>query len=203
MLLFSAGCSDKKEQKKAIPAKACAAPEEKNCTAGHTQNNAELAAMLESATILKSVKDETHGILVYDNHFIIHDAKQPILLLNFFSTWCPPCRGQIPYFEDLQKKYPKALFIAGILVNDDINATALKRFYETYHIHYFVSNDSENAYVAEKVSEALKLDANFTLPLTVLYRNGKYYTHYEGPVPVEMIDHDIRMALEEKSTPKK
>jgi len=194
ILLFAAGCSDKKEK----PVNACVPSKEVNCSERNESQISKISTMLEGSSILKSIKDETHGVMVDKNRFIINDVKQPIVLVNFFSTWCPPCRGQIPYFEDLRKKYKKELFVAGILVNDDANATKLEQFYTKYHIDYFVSNDIENEYVTAKVIEALKLDDNFTLPLTVLYKNGNYYTHYEGPVPVEMIDHDIRTAIEEK-----
>jgi len=194
ILLFAAGCSDKKEK----PVNACVPSKEVNCSERNESQISKISTMLEGSSILKSIKDETHGVMVDKNRFIINDVKQPIVLVNFFSTWCPPCRGQIPYFEDLRKKYKKELFVAGILVNDDANATKLEQFYTKYYIDYFVSNDIENEYVTAKVTEALKLDDNFTLPLTVLYKNGNYYTHYEGPVPVEMIDHDIRTAIEEK-----
>lgn len=203
-LLFT-GCSDKKE-KEAVSTeqiKACTVPKEQNiseqnCSENNNSNLTGISSMSENSTILKSIKDETHGVTVEKNRFIINDVKQPVVLVNFFSTWCPPCRGQIPYFEDLQKKYKKELFITGILVNDDANATKLEQFYSKYPMDYFVSSGMGNNYVTKKVIEALKLDANFTLPLTVLYKNSNYYTHYEGPVPVEMIDHDIKTAIEEK-----
>jgi thiol-disulfide isomerase/thioredoxin len=197
-LLFSVGCSDKKE-KKTIPSKettSCAGPKEINCSEKNESKIRKISTMLEGTSILKSDKDEMHGVMVDGNHFIINDVKKPIVLVNFFSTWCPPCRGQLPYFEDLQKKYRKDLFITGILVNDDINASELEKFCETYHLDYFISSDIENKYVTAKVIEVLKLDENFTLPLTVLYKNGEYFTHYEGVVPIEMVDHDIRAALE-------
>ncbi len=199
ILLLATGCSDKKE-KETVPAEkaqACTHPNEKNCSEQNGSTVTKINRMLENATILKSIKNETHSIVLDENRFIINDIKQPIVLVNFFSTWCPPCRGQIPYFEDLQKKYKKDLFITGILVNDDANATKLEAFYQKYHMDYFISSDIENENITAKVLETLKLDANFTLPLTVLYKNGNYYTHYEGMVPIEMIDHDIKTAIEE------
>jgi len=198
ILLFSVGCSDKKE-KKTIPSPeitACAGTKEINCSERNESRISKTSTMLESTSILKGIKNETHGVMVDGNRFVINDVKQPVVLVNFFSTWCPPCRGQLPYFEDLQKKYRKDLFITGILVNDDVNASKLEKFYETYHLDYFISNDIKNEYVTAKVVEALKLDENFTLPLSVLYKNGEYFTHYEGAVPVEMVDHDIKTALE-------
>ena len=200
ILLLATGCSDKKEKKtvSVTKIKEYNNPKEINISEQNSSNLTKISTMLESATILKSIKGETHGIVLDEDRFIINDIKAPVLLVSFFSTWCPPCRGQLPYFEDLKKKYRKDLFIAAILVNDEANATTLKTFYKKYHMDYFVSNDIENEYVSAKVAESLKIDANFILPLTVLYKNGHYYTHYEGMVPVEMIDHDIRMALDNK-----
>jgi len=199
ILLFATGCGDQKE-KKTVPEKnitACSTPKEVNCSERNESQAGKAVTLPENSTILKSIKNETYSVMMEGNHFIINNIKQPIVLVNFFSTWCPPCRGQIPYFEDLQTKYGKALFITGILVNDDINTSKLETFYSEHHVNYFISNDTENKQVTEKMTKALKLDTNFTLPLTILYKNGDYYTHYEGPVPVEMIDHDIKTALEE------
>jgi len=199
-LLLAIGCSDKKEEHTPTKTEIETAYKEVNTSTPKHTDLTKLSSMLESATILKSIQGETHGIILDKKRFIINDVKAPLLLVNFFSTWCPPCQGQLPYFEDLKKKYGKELFIAGILVNDDANASVLQRFYQENHIEkYFISNDIENEYVSAKVAEALHLDANFTLPLTVLYKNGSYYTHYEGSVPIEMIDHDIRTALKNKS----
>ena len=197
ILLLIVGCSGKKNNETAS-IDTCASTKEVNCTELNKSKANGTVTIQGPPSILKSIKNTTYSVLVDRDHFIIKKVKQPIVLINFFSTWCPPCSGQIPYFEDLQKKYKSELFITGILVNDDANATALETFYAKYHMNYFVSNDAENKNVTSKVIEGLKLDANFTLPLTVLYKNGNYYTHYEGPVPVEMIDHDIKTALENK-----
>jgi thiol-disulfide isomerase/thioredoxin len=205
ILLLATGCSDKKKEKSLPSKKIQASPDskeknnsEKNCSENNDSNCTKVSTMLKGTTILKSIKDETHSVILDENRFILNDVKKPIVLVNFFSTWCPPCRGQLPYFEDLQKKYKKDLFIVGILVNDDANATQLEKFYKKYHMGYFVSTNIENEYITTKAAKALELDENITLPLTILYKNGNYYTHYEGVVPVEMIDHDIHTALKNK-----
>ena len=200
LLLFAAGCSGKKEKRTATlenNTTICAETNtsEKN-TSAETNMSSTKAPFCVTSTVLKNITGETLSVAVDAKHFIVTDEEQPVVLVNFFSTWCPPCRGQIPYFEDLQKKYGNKLFVTGLLVNDDANITVLKTFYEKYHVNYFVSNDPMNRDITEKVRKGLKLDVNFTLPLTVIYRKGEYFTHYEGPVPVEMLDHDIKTALE-------
>ena len=127
-----------------------------------------------------------------------HDINQAVVIVNFFSTWCSPCSGEIPYLSDLQKKYKKKLFVAGILINDKQDDNTLKEFISKHHADYFISNSKHNDAFADKVVKELQLPENFSIPLTVIYKEGNYYTHYEGAVPVEMIDHYIQEAIKTK-----
>ena len=124
-----------------------------------------------------------------------HDIDQSIVVVNFFSTWHSSSRGEIPYLSDLQKKYEKHIFIAGILINDEQSDDTLRQFMSKYHANYFISNSKENNAFANKIVKELQLPENFPIPLTVIYKDGDYYTHYEGAVPVEMIDHDIQQVI--------
>jgi len=45
--------------------------------------------------------------------------KGKVVVLDFWATWCPPCRGEIPGYVELQKKYGKdGLLIVGISMDD-------------------------------------------------------------------------------------
>ncbi len=43
----------------------------------------------------------------YGKEHKLSDYKGKTVFLNFFSTWCPPCREEMPYIEDLYKEYNK------------------------------------------------------------------------------------------------
>jgi thiol-disulfide isomerase/thioredoxin len=59
---------------------------------------------------LKSVKDNKSVNLA--------DFKGKVLIINFWATWCPPCRSEIPDFIKLQKEYgSKGLQIIGLAVD--------------------------------------------------------------------------------------
>ncbi len=147
------------------------------------------------AFTLKDIQQNRHTFTISNRKITFHDIDQPIVIVNFFNTWCTPCRGEIPYLADLQKKYKKKLFIVGILVNDNQDNHALKEFISKHHADYFISNSKYNDAFAAKTVKELQLPENFPLPLTVIYKDGNYYTHYEGAVPIEMIDHDIQEAI--------
>ena len=48
------------------------------------------------------------------------DFKGKIVVVDFWATWCPPCRAEIPGYIELQKKYAdKGVVIVGISVDED------------------------------------------------------------------------------------
>ena len=146
---------------------------------------------------LSDIEQNRHTLTIKNQKIIFEYLDQSIVLLNFFSTWCAPCRGEVPYLADLQKKYKKDLFVAGILVNDVLYEQTLKEFISKHHANYFISNHMQNDALLAKIIKDLHLPEDVSFPLTVIYKNGDYYTHYEGEVPVEMINHDIKQAIKE------
>lgn len=144
--------------------------------------------------ILGDTKGRSYKVTISNEKVIFHDNAKPIELVNLFATWCPPCVGQLDSLNDLYKKHEKDLFVTGILTHDSIDKTELNTFLAKNQLNYFVSNSPHNDAFATLLASTLNLPENFSIPLTVLYVNGKYFTHYEGAVPAEMIEYDIQQA---------
>jgi peroxiredoxin len=50
------------------------------------------------------------------------DLRGKAVLLNFWATWCPPCKIEIPWFIELQKQYAnQGLVVVGVAMDDDTN----------------------------------------------------------------------------------
>jgi thiol-disulfide isomerase/thioredoxin len=50
------------------------------------------------------------------------DLRGKAVLLNFWATWCPPCKIEIPWFIELQKQYAnQGLIVVGVAMDDDTN----------------------------------------------------------------------------------
>src|SRR5258705_9012187 len=68
----------------------------------------------------------------------LSEAKGKIVLLNFWATWCGPCRAEIPDLVDLQKRYADKLEIIA-LATDEEDADAVRHFILQSGINYRVA----------------------------------------------------------------
>ena len=124
------------------------------------------------------------------NTLRLKNNNNKIILLDFFATWCPPCKAEIPHLVNLQKKYKGKLKIISVLLEDNKPDSEIKSFIDYNHINYIVTNGTNNF----KLSNLLGGIQN--IPFMILYdKNGKVITHYIGIIPEEMIDSDIKKAI--------
>jgi thiol-disulfide isomerase/thioredoxin len=77
------------------------------------------------------------------------DFRGKAVLLNFWATWCPPCKVEIPWFIELQNQYgPQGLAVIGVAM-DDAGRDKIEKFGNEMRINYIVLQGTEtvaNAY---------------------------------------------------------
>ena len=100
--------------------------------------------------------------------------KGDVILLNFWATWCPPCRQEMPSMVALSKKYAaKGLKVVAVSVDRD--AKALKDFVLEYKLPFLVLHDVDSA-VAESYGV-------YRYPETFLIdREGHVQAHLVGAI---------------------
>ena len=74
------------------------------------------------------------------------DARGKVVLLNFWATWCGPCRAEIPDLVELQARYKDQLQIIGLVVDDD-DLDAIHKFIQQFRINYPVAIASDDVRV--------------------------------------------------------
>jgi thiol-disulfide isomerase/thioredoxin len=72
----------------------------------------------------------------------LSEAKGKIVLLNFWATWCGPCRAEIPDLVDLQKRYSDKLEIIALATDED-DPDQVRRFILQSGINYRVAMVSD------------------------------------------------------------
>ncbi len=66
----------------------------------------------------------------------LNKLKGKVVVVNFWATWCPPCKAEIPGFLDVYKEYKsKGLEIVGVSLDQD-GWTPVKPFVESHKITY-------------------------------------------------------------------
>lgn len=145
----------------------------------------------------KDLKNQSSILDIKNDIYDFKNIKQPIVIINVMSTWCPPCRGQIPHLSKLQQKFKDNLFVMAILVHDDIEKEQLNKFIIAQKMLFYLSvTQDENLKFTNMLIPKLSLSKDFPMPLTIVFVKGKYFTDYEGMIPEEMIESDIKQLLE-------
>jgi len=72
----------------------------------------------------------------------LDDLKGKIVLLNFWATWCGPCRAEIPDLIELQSKFKDQLAIVALATDED-DAELVKKFSQKAGINYRVGMSSD------------------------------------------------------------
>ena len=67
-------------------------------------------------------------------------TKGKVVLIDFWATWCPPCRETIPELNDWAKKFKDDLVVIGV---SDEKEETLTKFMEKTTMDYSVSTDAE------------------------------------------------------------
>ena len=66
----------------------------------------------------------------------LSDYKGKIVIIDFWATWCPPCRRGIPDLVELQKEYKKDLVVIGISLDAAKTIKDVPGFIKEYGINY-------------------------------------------------------------------
>jgi len=120
-----------------------------------------------------------------------------VLLINFWATWCPPCRNEMPELIKLQQEFASQGFtIVGIAV-DDQGDESVKSFVQAKHFSVDGSSASINFPVLLGQDEIMR-DMGFEgeLPTSILVtRDGREVKIIRGPLKAKELSNVIRRML--------
>lgn len=127
----------------------------------------------------------------HDKIIKLEDYKGKVVFLNFWATWCPPCRGELPNIQKLYEKYRSDKHVAIMTIvypgGQEKGKSDLKEFI------------SDNALTVPVLFDDGFIYSTFgigSMPTTfMLDKEGKPYGYIEGALTMEMMENMILKTL--------
>ena len=135
-----------------------------------------------------SVKDEKYAsfekIFIAGNYqtidgkkFEIAKVKAPVVIFNFWASWCVPCLEEIPSMVQMKKKLSDDQVLVLAFNTDEDNQ--LKNINKTIKK---LNLNNEFSIIADQNSQVALSFGLSAVPATVIYRNGKVVHFSNGPM---------------------
>ena len=115
--------------------------------------------------------------------------KGKVVLLDFWATWCPPCRKEIPGFVELYDRYKAQGFVV-LGVSMDDSTSDVKKFMRTLKMNYPILLGNEREDVEKAYGPLPGMPTSF-----VIARDGKICHQHTGFVAKEEFERQIKALL--------
>src|SRR5215468_5765644 len=111
---------------------------------------------------------------------VVEQYKGQPLLVNFWATWCEPCRAEYPLLNELAKQYaPQGLKVVGVSLDQDGDLILMRRFLARYK-PVFPNYRKKEGGEAEFIETVLP-GWNGAIPASIFYaRDGRQIGHLLG-----------------------
>lgn len=116
--------------------------------------------------------DKFPDLATYGLEGNLPDLKDKVVLVDFFASWCGPCKDSFPAMEELHKKYAtKGLVV--VAINLDKKKSDMDEFLKKYPASFVILRDAANKLVGE-----VKIP---TMPSSFLLdKSGKVHAAHRG-----------------------
>jgi cytochrome c biogenesis protein CcmG, thiol:disulfide interchange protein DsbE len=143
-------------------------------------NGTSMAGQIAPAFELKNLQGGTVSLA---------SLKGKAVVVNFWASWCPPCRDEAPILNQAALKYSQqGVVILGIVYND--TAEAARAFQQEYRLGFPILLDNESGQRAAVDYGLISVPETFFVDAA-----GKIRFRQIGPVNTEMMDEKIAELL--------
>jgi len=114
-----------------------------------------------------------------------------LVLVNFWATWCVPCRTEMPWLVELNQSFPRDLVVLGVAMDEE-GAKAAAPFVQRYAISFPIllgDNAVADRYQVEALPASMLID-----------RGGMLVSRVDGPIDLKSMRRRIQALIDSKAT---
>ena len=159
--------------------------------------NVKLAAFCAVASVaLASHSSDRHALSLPDlnaNRQTLEQYRGRIVVLNFWATWCVPCREEMPLLVDLQKRYAsRGVVVVGASADDESTQAQIEPFVEELGIAFPI-------WIGANTADMERLGLGVALPATaIIDKDGRIIFRIIGPLKRKALAQRIDYLLSDK-----
>ncbi len=117
-------------------------------------------------TLFEEVYQKAEFTSVDGQSYKLSKSTAPVVILNFWASWCRPCLEEMPSLVQLKKKYADSkVLVLGINSDEEEQATNIKKIQAKYGLNFPIVADKAGAIVNQFMLTAI--------PVSIIYHKGK------------------------------
>ena len=124
-----------------------------------------------------------------DKKVKLADFKGKVIVLNFWATWCGPCKVEIPAFVDLQTQYePQGVQFIGVSVDD--TAAKLRPYIAEHAMNYPVLQGTSNGGLMDAYGPLAAVPTTY-----LIKRDGNVCKRHSGEVSKAVLERELQALI--------
>lgn len=142
---------------------------------------------------LKTFEGNALDVEIIDQTWYFKGFENKAILLNFFGTWCPPCKAELPQLNKIRAELNNDFEVIALDIGNrdgSVNTPEeLAAFVEKYKIKFPVTRGTQNNEIFMGLGG---LNPSGSIPFSVLFdKNGKFIKPYIGIISEKQLHEDV------------
>lgn len=159
---------------------------EQNADSVDTLNNEQLGtdmALTENSSLQKGDTPPDFKLETLDGEqFQLSELKGKKVILNFWATWCPPCKAEMPHMQSFHEKFGDEVEVVAVnLTNNDSGMKRIQEFVDDYGLTFTIPLDKKG--VVEDAYEATTIPTSY-----IITSEGTVQHKIVGPMDEAMME---------------
>lgn len=138
------------------------------------QTNANQSSIVKDKTARhEQVLKELEAVTTKGKKINFKSIKAPVVILNFWASWCTPCLKEFPSLVELRKTFTEdEVSIIGVNTDEEDQENAIKKIEKKYNLNFDI--------IAEKNSQISDKFLISIIPVSIIFFNGQAHQQSSG-----------------------